>query len=35
MLRHVRELEEKGTSEDLYNSLSLREREVFKHLPKG
>ena len=35
LLRHVKELEEKGTSEDLYSSLSLREREVFKHLAEG
>ena len=35
LLRHMKELEEKDTSEDLYNRLSLREREVFIHLAEG
>ncbi|MDB9822771.1 response regulator transcription factor [Deltaproteobacteria bacterium] len=35
LLRHMKELEEKDGSEDLYNSLSLREREVFRHLAEG
>ena len=35
LIKHMRELEEKDISEDPYNSLSLREREVFKHLAEG
>jgi DNA-binding NarL/FixJ family response regulator len=35
LLRHLKELEEKGGSKDMYNSLSHREREVFKLLAEG
>ena len=35
LLKHMKELEEQNISEDPYNSLSLREREVFKHLAEG
>ena len=35
LLRHMKDLEEKNSREDLYNSLSLREREVFRHLAEG
>lgn len=35
LLEHMKELEDKSTSEDPYHSLSLREREVFKHLAEG
>jgi len=35
LLRHMKEMEEKDFSEDVYNSLSLREQEVFKHLAEG
>lgn len=38
LLRHMKEMEEKdfsNDSDDSYNSLSLREQEVFKHLAEG
>ncbi|MGD9159996.1 MAG: response regulator transcription factor [Desulfobacteraceae bacterium] len=35
LIRHMKEMEEKDFSEDAYNSLSLREQEVFKHLAEG
>lgn len=35
LLRHLKELEEHGGMDDIYNSLSLREREVFKLLAEG
>jgi len=35
LLRHVEELEEKTGTEDLYDSLSQREREVFRLLAEG
>ena len=35
LLRHMKELEGKDPSEDLYKTLSLREREVFRLLAEG
>lgn len=35
LLKHMKELEERGNSEDPYISLSHREREVFQHLAEG
>ena len=35
LLRHMKELEERDIIEDAYNSLSLREQEVFKYLAEG
>ena len=35
LIRHMKETEEKDLSKDAYNSLSLREQEVFKHLAEG
>ena len=32
---HMKELNETNTGEDLYDSLSLREKEVFKYLAEG
>ena len=35
LLRHLEEMEEKTSSEDLYDSLSQREREIFLLLAEG
>jgi len=35
LIRHMKELEGKDPSEDLYKTLSLREREVFRLLAEG
>ena len=35
LVEHMKELEASNTGEDLYKILSLREREVFKHLAEG
>ena len=35
LLRHMQDLEEKSTNVDSFDSLSLREQEVFQHLAEG
>ena len=35
LLRHMQDLEEKSTNVDSFDSLSLREQEIFQHLAEG
>ena len=35
LLRHMQDLEEKSTNVDSFDSLSLREQEIFQHLADG